>query len=132
MMSAMKGCGTAAPPTVLNRIKRIGRVSVAPSEAKWIERSPRLISLNLIRLSSAADRNCFLDFSVRYPEESVPTLRALRRVDSWRLFTRHESVSGFRRLLTSALLDHLSDTARPAELDDIALGIGAGTIDHAT
>ena len=63
--------------------------SVAPREAKWIERSPRLISLNLIRLSSAADRNCCLDFSARYPEESVPILRALRRVDSWRLFTRH-------------------------------------------
>ena len=52
--------------------------SVAPREAKWIERSPRLISLNLIRLSSATDRNCCLDFSARYPEESVPTLRALR------------------------------------------------------
>ena len=63
--------------------------SVAPREAKWIERSPRLISLNLIRLSSANDRNCCLDFSARYPEESVPILRALRRVDSWRLFTRH-------------------------------------------
>ena len=34
--------------------------SVAPREAKWIERSPRSISLNLIRLASAADRNCCL------------------------------------------------------------------------
>ena len=54
--------------------------SVAPREAKCIERSPCSIRLNLIRLSSAADRNCCLDFSARYPEESVPTLRALRRV----------------------------------------------------
>ena len=81
MMSAIKGCGTAAPPTVLNRIRGLEYLGISgPREAKWIERSPRLISLNLIRLSSAADRNCCLDFSARYPEESVPTLRALRRV----------------------------------------------------
>jgi hypothetical protein len=52
-----------------------------------------LDQLELIRLSSAADRNCCLDFSARYLEESVPTSRALRRVDSWRLFTRHGFVS---------------------------------------
>jgi len=42
--------------------------SVAPREAKYIERSPCSISLNLIRLSSAADRNCCLGFSAKYLE----------------------------------------------------------------
>jgi len=42
--------------------------SVAPREAKCIERSPCSISLNLIRFSSAADRNCCLGFSAKYLE----------------------------------------------------------------
>ena len=42
--------------------------SVAPREAKWIERSLCSISLNLIKSSSADDRNCCLGFSAKYLE----------------------------------------------------------------
>ena len=42
--------------------------SVAPREAKRIERSPCSISLKLIRLSSAADRNRCVGFSAKYLE----------------------------------------------------------------
>ena len=64
-----EGLRNGRAPTVLTRIEDWNFwASVAPREAKWIERSLCSISLNLIRLASADDRKCCLGFSAKYLE----------------------------------------------------------------